>query len=345
MIQAIGKEVELHHENFKKLKPETLYFGGGTPSLIETDLFNTLIQSLQHQFDFSGLTETTIEANPEDLTTEKLLALKKVGINRLSIGVQTFDEATLQFLNRNHSGQHALDVLHKSRNAGYSNISVDLIFAIPGRTTDKLKKDLKMLLAFSPEHISTYGLTLEHGTYFGHQAAKGKFPTVNEEQSALEFEIIMNTLESEGYRQYEISNFCLPGLPSRHNSSYWSGEPYLGLGPGAHSFYDSYRQFNINNNHLYMQSIARKILPAAVEKLSLIDRINEVIMTSLRTEAGVAINKLKDWSGYDLLKESGPAIDKMINSSVAEVIDDCLRLTKKGKMIADKLTLDLFLEP
>lgn len=345
MMLAMAKEAVLQQENFKNLKPETLYFGGGTPSLIETRLLETLVDTLRNQFDLSHLIETTLEANPEDLTGEKLLEFKSLGIDRLSIGVQTLDERTLQFLNRNHSGQQSLEALDRCRDAGYSNISVDLIFAIPGRTIDVLRNDLKVLLAFAPEHISTYGLTIEHGTYFGHQANKGKFLAVDEEQNALEFETIIETLVAAGYRQYEISNFCLPNRHSRHNSAYWKGEPYLGLGPGAHSFHDTYRQFNISNNHLYMQSIAENILPAAVEKLSMTDRINEAIMTALRTEAGIALNKLKEWSGYDLLKENDLVVKSMVEASTAVISDDCLRLTKKGKMIADKITLDLFLEP
>jgi len=345
MMRAIGQEAELPPDNFKNIKPETLYFGGGTPTLVETKLLEMLMHSLKNRFDFSRIVETTIEANPEDLTAEKLSELQKLGVDRLSVGVQTFDEDTLQFLNRNHSGEQALEALNRCRTAGYSNISVDLIFAIPGRTTEKLKNDLNILLTLAPEHISTYGLTVEHGTYFGHQAAKGKFSAVDEEQNALEFELIIETLTSAGYQQYEISNFCLPGRHSKHNSSYWKGEPYLGLGPGAHSFRDIYRQFNISNNHLYMQAIAEKILPAAVEKLSLTDRINETVMTSLRTETGVSLTGLKEWSGYDLLKENNAVVKKMIEDSTALVVDDCLRLTRKGRMIADKITLDLFLEP
>lgn len=340
MVDSLLMELELRRDYLNDAVVETIYFGGGTPSVLTSDQLDQLLRRIGRLFRVTDQPEVTLEANPEDLNKGRLEFLKSVGINRLSIGIQTFHDDILKALNRSHDSYQARSAVMDARQAGFSNLSLDIMFAIPGRSAMQLQADLREMLDFSPEHISAYGLTIEERTVLGRRAAAGTFTTLTDDDQASEFELVMDTLESSGYRQYEISNFCRPGYASRHNSSYWRGIPYLGIGPGAHSFNGFSRQANVSNNSRYMAALAGGQVPAEVEILSDRDKIHDYLLTSLRTEAGCDFRYLRDNLGYTAresylkgLQQSGHAImeqEKMI-------------LTRKGKLIADRIASDLFL--
>jgi len=288
--------------------------------------------------------EVTLEANPDDLSKENLAMLKETGINRLSIGIQSFNDAILKFLNRAHSSAEAFQCLELARDAGFNNISIDLIYAIPGQDDSLLKSNIEKAVAMAPHHISAYSLTIEEKTVFGHQLKKGIFPVQTEETAATQMEILMDGLGKAGYDQYEISNFCKPGFYSRHNSSYWQQKKYLGIGPSAHSYNGLSRQSNVNNNPLYIQSITQSKIPCQVEVLSRANKINEYVFTTLRTTWGCHLTYLTTQFDYDLLKENHQAISTLLKHQFILVENDILKLTQKGKFLADKIAADLFVK-
>lgn len=320
----------------------TIYFGGGTPSVLKDSELGMIIGAIYREFSISHQPEITLEANPEDLSKEKIKSLIGLGINRLSVGIQSFHNETLQFLNRCHDSQQAQASLTHIREAGLNNLNTDLIFAIPGRSLEILKHDLNVLMSFQPEHISAYGLTIEEKTAFGKWSASGKFKAVGEEQNAIEFEYLMEVLPAAGLDQYEISNFARHGFESRHNSSYWKRNPYLGIGPGAHSFDGSSRGWNVANNHQYMRSIQSGTSHWNTEVLSEKDKINEYLMTSLRMREGCDLHILKFEMQFDLISKQSDYLDKLLKNDLAEIKNHRLILTKKGKMIADQISSDLF---
>ena len=343
MMSCIIRELELQRDLGRLPGPETIYLGGGTPSLLSEEEMERLFGALHRQFIIGKDAEITLEANPDDLTSEKLRLFRNLGVNRLSIGVQSFHEPTLQMMNRSHTGQQARIAIDRAREAGFNNISIDLIFAVPGRTTELLQQDLDLVLQYQPEHVSTYGLTIEERTVFGKKFSAGHFKPVSEDQNADEFELIMDSLQAAGYRQYEVSNFARPGHESVHNSSYWHGTPYLGVGPGAHSFSGSTRFSNIANNHLYMKAIGEGKLPRSTETLGREEMINEYLMTSLRLDTGCDLSVLKMVHGHVPDAEQIRIIDRLLADGSATMDREKLVLTRKGRLVADKIAADLFL--
>jgi oxygen-independent coproporphyrinogen-3 oxidase len=343
LINALCVELEMQKEYLGNESLDTIYFGGGTPSLLSWNHLQKLFDSIHKNFAANNL-EVTLEANPDDLSKENLVMLKAVGINRLSIGIQTFDDTILKFLNRAHSSDDALLCLERARQAGFNNISIDLIYAIPGQDNNQLKNNIEKALAVAPEHISAYSLTIEEKTVFGQQRKKGIFPVETEETAAAQMEILMDELSKAGFDQYEISNFCKPGFHSRHNSSYWQQKKYLGIGPSAHSFNESSRQSNINNNSLYIKSITQGKIPCQVELLSQANKINEYLFTTLRTTWGSNLKYLLDQLNYDVLKENQQTLDTLMKHEFIAVENNILRLTHKGKLLADKIASDLFVK-
>jgi oxygen-independent coproporphyrinogen-3 oxidase len=322
---------------------KTIYFGGGTPSLLSRHQLQSLFDTIRKNFTTNNI-EVTLEANPDDLSKENLAMLKEAGINRLSIGVQSFDDDVLKFLNRAHSSSDAFRSLEFAREVGFDNISIDLIYAIPGQDDHLLKKNIERLIAISPEHISAYSLTIEEKTVFGQRRKKGIFPIETEETAGNQMEILMDKLSNAGFDQYEISNFCKPGFYSRHNSSYWQQKKYLGIGPSAHSYNGSSRQSNISNNPLYIQSINQSKMPSQVEVLSRANKINEYLFTTLRTTWGCNLHFLSTQLHYDVLKENQQALDTLLKHEFVKIENDILRLTQKGKLLADKIASDLFVK-
>lgn len=325
-------------------KIETVYFGGGTPSMLAADEISILMQTLFDHYNIDLSAEITLEANPDDLNESKLRSLTGLNINRLSIGIQSFNDQILKYLNRIHSAEEAIRSVELARKVGFNNLNLDLIFAIPGLTDDQFQADLHQLKGLEPEHISTYNLTIESRTVFGNWLKKGKITETDQEKAAYQYEMIMKTLQMAGYQHYEISNFALPGFHSRHNSSYWENKPYLGIGPGAHSYLGESRQANISHNMQYIKLIHQGKMPYTEEMLSRTDQINEYLMTSLRTSRGCNITFLKSKYDYELLQEMPAISQKLMEAELILLENNTLKLTSKGKLIADSIIGSLFLD-
>lgn len=341
MVDAICEEIRLQKNYLQDRTLDTIYFGGGTPSLLEERHLEQIFDCIHEVFSPKHDSEITLEVNPDDLTRQTSKLLLSAGINRLSIGVQSFDDEILKFLNRAHNGAMARQALENCRDAGFKNISIDLIYAIPNQDHTMLENNINQALAFDPEHFSAYSLTIEPKTVFGNWVNKEKIIPATEEFNATQFEIVSARLSDAGYEHYEISNFCQPGFFSRHNSSYWTQEAYLGIGPSAHSYNTQSRQFNIKNNALYLKAIKIGQVPYEVEVLTTENKINEYVFTTLRTSRGCNIEKLKKDFEFDLLATHSKYIEKLLSDKLAELDNNVLRLTFKGKLLADQIALDL----
>jgi oxygen-independent coproporphyrinogen III oxidase len=345
LVECIKDELIIQKWYLKNEMVNTIYFGGGTPSLLEEDELELILDTIRNHFELNTTIEITLEANPDDLSEHNLTYFKKLGINRLSIGIQSFHNPFLSFLHRTHSAEKAIEGIKNARKTGFNNISIDLIYAIPGETNEQWLDDIDQALALNPEHISCYSLTIEEKTVFGKWAAAGKLKVVNDDNAAQHLELLMEKLEANGYEHYEISNFAKPGFHSQHNSSYWNSEFYLGVGPSAHSYNGTTRQFNISNNHLYIKSIQQQQIPFEQETLSREDKINEYLLISLRTAKGANLLKLKTEYACDLLEKENAYIQTLLAKNLALLENNMLRLTKKGKLVADKIASDLFILP
>jgi len=344
MVQAMVKELHLQQDFLQDEPINTIYFGGGTPSLLKGDELKSVLRTVQELHVLNPQTEVTLEANPDDLTPEALHAFNLAGINRLSIGIQTFHDDLLKFMNRSHDSATAINAVDLARKAGFDNISIDLIYAIPGQDNSRWKEDIEQALLLKPEHLSCYSLTIEDKTVFGKWSAAGKLKTVEDDAAAQQLEMLMDRLQISGYEHYEISNFARSGFHSRHNSSYWKQEKYLGIGPSAHSYNGSIRQFNINNNHLYLKSVKQNKIPAEIEVLTQEDKINEYILTTLRTHWGTDLNKLHQDYSVNILQKNSMYIHELVERDLASLTNNVLTLTRKGKLLADKIASDLFVE-
>ncbi len=342
MVNAIARELVLQKDYLAGERVDTIYLGGGTPSLLGQDELQTLLNVIRANHNILSGAEITLEANPDDLTPEKLVHLKAAGVNRLSIGIQTFNTARLKALNRVHDEALAVKSFNDARSAGFDNISIDLMYALPEETLDDWRLDIKQAIELAPEHISSYSLTIEPKTAFGKWAASGKLKPESDDIAAKHLEILMEVLPAAGYEHYEISNFAKPGFHSKHNSSYWKGQKYLGVGPSAHSFDGLTRQYNIANNHLYIKSLNTDVIPFEKEVLTRENRINEYILTSLRTSWGTDCGFLKSTYGYDLPAENKKYLSELLDKKLITLEQDVLKLTPAGKLFADKISSDLF---
>lgn len=341
MVNCIKKEIELQANQLKE-PIKSLYFGGGTPSLLSENQLGTLIKTIRHHFDCQADWEVTLEANPENTNASYLQGLRRYGVNRLSIGIQTFQDATLQFLNRSHSAQQARQSIHKAKQNGFSNISVDLIYGIPQRNHAVLKEDLMTLLDLQIPHISCYMLTVEPKTALYQWQKLKKFPRINESFVVEQYEIVVATLTAAQLEHYEISNFAMPLFRSRHNSNYWEFNNYLGIGPAAHSLLSKRRYHNINHNYQYMQSIESGRIPSQVEILSQKDCMNEYIMLSLRLLEGVRLTDFYQNFRVDFTVRYAQVIEKWKKTKHLVKSNSHIYLTSKGKRIADSIVLDFF---
>jgi oxygen-independent coproporphyrinogen III oxidase len=343
LVEQIAHELLLQKDYLQGEPLETIYLGGGTPSLLAAAELDILFSAIHKNYRVSTTPEITVEANPDDLTPEKLRELKPFGVNRLSIGIQSFDEAVLRFLNRAHTANEAVECVELARNAGIKNISIDLIYSIPGQPEEVLKKNLDKAFALLPTHISAYSLTVEEKTVFGKWAKQGKLVAMDDDKATAQFELVMDSLTRQGYQQYEISNYCLPGYESKHNTSYWQQKKYLGVGPSAHSFNTLSRQFNINNNHLYIKNIKEGKVPFEREILTTQNKINEYLFTSLRTKHGCSLTLLANQYGHDLLKVNDHYISQLLKKELITLTGDTIILTRAGKLLADQIASDLFI--
>lgn len=343
MVDAIGKELEMQSDFLGRDTIYTVYFGGGTPSLLEAGHLKKLMRIIQFEYDLSSNPEVTLEANPDDLNPEKLQTLYDHGVNRLSIGVQSFHDPLLKWMNRQHNSAQAVETFYQARQAGFENISLDLIYALPHENHDIWLQDLRQITALRPEHISSYCLTIEPKTAFGNWLGKGKIDPIDEDFAAEQFEILLEVTDKYGYEQYEISNFAQPGYESQHNSGYWKDEKYLGIGPSAHSYNGNFRKANKPNNALYMKHIEEGKIPFEVITLSREDQVNEYILTSLRTKWGCDLELLKSKYETDLLQLHGTHLNRLSAKDLIYEEDGFLMLTNQGKLLADKIASDLFI--
>ncbi len=343
VIDAICKELLLRKKYLEGAEISTIYLGGGTPSLLKPAYISRMLEAVNAHYNVNADPEITLEANPEDISNANLTAWRKTGINRLSLGVQSFDDSVLAYMNRAHSAEKALTSLEMIRDSAFKNVNVDLIYGVLPGSHERWKKDLDILLKYRPAHISAYNLTIEADTVFGRWAQRGKLQAPDDDFSAEEYELLVSMLGKEGYLHYEISNFCLPGYESRHNSGYWKNECYLGAGPAAHSFTHKSRQFNVANNALYVKAIADNKIPATMEPLTRENQINDYILTSLRTMWGTSFHTLKEKWGYDLMQSSQGLIEKLKTGGMCRIDDGKIILTEKGFLFADKIASDLFI--
>lgn len=346
LVQALMEELVLRKEELKNQAIETIYFGGGTPSLLSLEELEHILNTINKHFEVIGNPEITLEANPDDLTPVKIEQLASSPINRLSIGVQSFFEEDLQVMNRAHNSSEAKQCLELAVKH-FDNITVDLIYGIPNMSIDKWKANLQTVFDLGIPHISSYALTVEPKTALASFIKQGKYPPVDENLAKEHFDILIDETGRQGYVQYEISNFGKQGYFSKHNTSYWQGKHYLGIGPSAHSFNGQQRSWNIPNNTKYIQGIQKKELPSQVEDLSIQDQYNEYVMTGLRTIWGVSINQVEEDFGLEFKNYLLKHAEKFIEQGVLVLTEtdaglSILKTTEKGKFLADGLASELF---
>ncbi len=342
MIEAIKKEIKLQSNYLNNETVETVYFGGGTPSLLEIDDISSIFEALHQYHDISPTAEVTLEANPDDLTISKINEFKSTPINRFSIGIQSFHEADLKYMNRAHNATEALACIQNSQNAGFENITIDLIYGTPTMNNSQWEANIQQVFDLNIPHISCYALTVEPNTALDYFIKKGKSIAVNEEQSAQQFEILVREITKAGYLHYEISNFAKPGFFAQHNSNYWKGQLYLGLGPSAHSFNKKTRQWNVANNMKYIKGVMRNELSFEVETLSPTDQYNEYVMTGLRTIWGVDLMKIKLF-GNIYEAHFVDVVTPFIKEELIIREGNQFVLTQKAKFLADGIASELFI--
>jgi oxygen-independent coproporphyrinogen-3 oxidase len=343
-VSAICNEIVLQKDYLQNEIISTIYFGGGTPSLLNNSDLKNIFENVFSTFKIEENAEITLEANPDDLKIDKIKELSDSPINRLSIGIQSFFDDDLQFLNRSHSSNQASEAIFNAHKQGLSNISIDLIYGIPTLTDKKWKENIKIAIDSGVQHISAYSLTVEANTAFDLFIKKGRIKAPEEEQAARQFEILMDTMNNQGFIHYEISNFCKEGFFSRHNSNYWKQQKYLGLGPSAHSFDLDSRQWNVANLQQYIQSINAGNIPIEKEILTTSQKYNEYIMTGLRTIWGVNLKEVKLKFGEEFLSYLNKNSQKYIADKTMELKENALILTEKGKFLADGIASDLFID-
>ena len=336
-IHALCKELQIRKEYLREEPVETIYFGGGTPSQLAEEDFREIFETIRKYYGMEHCREITLEANPDDLTEEYAVMLQRLPFNRISMGIQTFDDATLKLLNRRHNAAQAVNAVHHCRRAGFNNISIDLIYGLPGETDERWKRDLQQAVSLNVEHISAYHLTYEEGTRIYELLQTHRIREVDEESSLRFFSTLMDTLGSAGYEHYEISNFCRPGMYSRHNTSYWKGIPYLGCGPSAHSFNTDTREWNISSLEDYIHSIENNHRRFENEYLDRTTRYNECIMTSIRTKRGLSLNDLEREFGKELWQYCMNMARPHLDSGKLEIRDSHLCLTRKGIFVSDSI--------
>jgi len=342
VVAAMKKEIALQSEYLEGKPVKSIYFGGGTPSLLDPKHIDALIDLIHHKYNVTSQAEITIEVNPDDITKDLLRAYKKAGVNRLSIGVQSFLPEVLKLFNRAHGATEAIDCLVMVQDAGFKNYSIDLIYGFNTLSHDNWEWEVNMAIAMEVPHISAYSLTIEPKTAFGNWQSKGKLDLIDDDHAAQQFTLLNELLEKAGYDAYEISNFAKPGFRSKHNSSYWQSKHYVGIGPSAHSFNGVSRQYNIKNNALYMKALEMNELPYEIEILTPENKINERIMTQLRLMEGLDLLALKKDYQYDLEAKQGDELRRIIKDGLANIANGNLILTPEGKLMADGIAASLF---
>lgn len=342
MVLALAKEMQMRKSESQGEIVETIYFGGGTPSVLTNEEINFLIQEVYSNFKVAENPEITLEANPDDLSEERIVELSKTRINRLSIGIQSFFEEDLKMMNRAHNSAEAKKSLQKATEY-FDNISIDLIYGIPGMSNEKWKENIETTLGFGIPHISSYALTVEPKTALKKLIQTGKIAEPKDDITQEHFQILVDTLQENGFIHYELSNFGKENYFSKNNSAYWLGKKYLGIGPSAHSYDGISRSWNIANNIIYLKSIEENKLPSEKEILTETDRYNEYIMTGLRTIWGISIDRIEKEFGEKYLNYLFHQSQKFLSDDLLSIENNVLKTTKKGKFLADGIASDLFL--
>lgn len=342
MVLALAKEIEMRKNEFKDEQVETIYFGGGTPSILTIGDLRFLIDAVFKNFNVTENPEITVEANPDDLSKERIIELSNNKVNRLSIGIQSFFEDDLKMMNRAHNAEEAKECLEFATQY-FDNISIDLIYGIPEMSNEKWLQNIETALSFNIPHISSYALTVEPKTALHTFIQKGIIPQPDDEVAQEHFQILVDKLSENDFIHYELSNFGKSTYFSKNNSSYWLGKKYIGIGPSAHSYDGEKRSWNVSNNSLYLKSISEKKLPSETETLTLTDRYNEYVMTGLRTIWGISLDRIEIEFGKTYLDYLNQQAAKYIEDHLLFIDENILRTTKKGKFLSDGIASDLFM--
>ncbi|CAM1360693.1 Coproporphyrinogen III oxidase [Tenacibaculum litoreum] len=342
LVSCLVKELEFRKEELQHEEIETIYFGGGTPSLLSIEELQLLIDTVYQNYTVVSNPEITLEANPDDLSEEKIIELSKTPVNRLSIGIQSFFEEDLQLMNRAHNAQEAKKCL-SAATGSFDNITIDLIYGVPNMSNERWRENLQIAFDFGINHISSYALTVEPKTALDSFIKQGKYPDVEEAVAKEHFDILVAETAKNGFVHYEISNFGKPNYFSKHNTSYWLGKKYIGIGPSAHSFNKTHRSWNVANNAKYIKAIQEGELPLEQEELTKKDQFNEYLMTGLRTIWGVSLEKIEEDFGEEFRKNLLKNAEKFINQGLLVITNEVLKTTEKGKFLADGLASELFI--
>ena len=340
-VRAVCRELEMRKDYLEGEDIETIYLGGGTPSQLLREELEEIFNHIYKVYPVKEDAEITLEANPDDLTPEYVAMLRHLPINRISMGIQTFQEETLKLLHRRHTATQAIEAFRRCREAGFQNISIDLMYGLPGETLETWKEDLQQAIALRPEHISAYHLIYEEDTVLWKLREQHQVEEADEDLSVSLFSTLIEQLSEAGYQHYEISNFCLPGLHSRHNSSYWTGKKYLGCGPSAHSFNGVSRQWNVASLDDYLKGVEEGRLDYEVEELDLYTRYNDFVLTSIRTCWGMPLSTLRSDFGEELYRYCLRMAKPHLDQGVLEKSEDVLKLTRKGIFVSDGIMSDL----
>jgi oxygen-independent coproporphyrinogen-3 oxidase len=342
MVESICKEIKMKKDRITG-QIGSIYLGGGTPSILPQAALQKIFDTINHTFSVDANAEITIETNPDDLTAQKLKELKQLPVNRFSVGVQSFFNEDLIWMNRAHNANEAEDCIRRSQDAGFENLTLDLIYGYPLLTDTKWQSNIQKATALQVPHISAYALTVEPRTALAHAINTKKQIPVSDNQSAAQFEILMEALQKAGFEHYEISNFAKPGMYAVHNTNYWKGVNYIGIGPSAHGFDGLNRYMNPANNALYIETLDQNRLPEIIEELSIHDRFNEYVMTSLRTKWGIDLQKIADDFGKDFLEETNYNLKSFEDKDWLLTDQHKIILSPKGKLFADHIASELFI--
>jgi oxygen-independent coproporphyrinogen-3 oxidase len=343
LVDALIAEIALCKSYLPDEPLASIYVGGGTPSLLSPAQTDALFNSIYTHFIVAPGAEITFEANPDDLTPDKIHALKQTPINRFSIGVQSFFDEELKWMNRAHNAGQAVNSIKRVQDAGFDAITIDLIYGSPTLTNEKWKANLQQAIDLNLKHISSYCLTVEPQTTLDHLIKQKKYAPLNEEQAAVQFDMLVDTLQANGFEQYEISNFAREGKYAVHNTNYWKNKPYLGIGPSAHSFNKHSRSWNVANNMRYIKGIEAGVPDTETEELTLANRVNEYVMTGLRTIWGIDWNYIQQEFGAEVVSIITPQLQEKIEEGLIEQVGDHYKLTRQARIMADGIASDLFI--